>query len=99
MKFRVFAILTCIILILSVTFVACSKQESGEDDSDTEASVSSEATSDGETESETESDTELEIGDSNEAQGDREEQETTKEYLDYYKQITDDKIMHVTFGE
>ena len=97
MKLRVFTILACVILILSVTFVSCGNKGDAEGGSEAETSSSLESTSDSDLE--TESDTEIEIGDSNQAQGDRENQETTKEYLDYYKQITDDKIMHVTFGE
>ena len=91
MKLRIFALLTCLILALSVTFAACNKQENAGEDSDTETSVTSES------ESCTEGDTELEIGESNQAQGERENEESTKEYLDYYKEVNDDKIMHVTF--
>lgn len=91
MKLRIFALLTCLILSLSVIFVACNKQEDIGEDSDTETSVTAGS------ESDSKSDTELDIGESNQAQGDRENEETTKEYLDYYKEVNDDKIMHVTF--
>ena len=97
MKLRIFVALMCIILMLSVTFAACNKKENVGDDSDTDTSTVSESESD--TENDTESDTEPEFGDSNQAQDDRESEETSKEYLDYYKQVNDDKIMHVTFGE
>ena len=97
MKLRIFVLFTCIILILSVTLAACNKQENVIDDSDTDTSTVSESESD--TENDTESDTEPEFGDSNQAQGDRENEETTREYLDYYKEVADDKLMHVTFGK
>ena len=96
MKIRILVVLACL-LTLSIMFVACNKSGNTEETSGTEPSVTSESVSD--TESGVESDAELEIGDSNQAQGDRESEETSNEYLDYYKQVNDDRIMHVTFGE
>lgn len=88
MKLRNFIFMICIVLMFSVVLVSCNKNDGVSENTESDTVEST---------SETESETEVEYPDSNKAQGDRENDEPSKEYLDYYKEVNDDKMMHVTF--
>ena len=95
MKSRIFTFLVSIVVfILSIALVSCGTGKNNGDDTEIPDHIDHV-----ESDTITTEDTEPEYPESNQAQIDREKEERTNEYLDYFKSINDDKIMHVTFGE
>ena len=90
MKLRIFAVMICI-FVMTFAVASCSEDTKNEESSqitETEG-MESESTSD-----ET---SELVIADTNKAQGDRDNTETSKEYLEFLEQAADEEIIHVPF--
>lgn len=91
MKLRIFALIACLVLLLSA--VSCGNNGNDNDAVETDVGTIN-VTETGDTESDT---SELNIADTNKAQSDRENEENAKEYLDYKEGVSDNDIMHVPF--